>query len=98
LKRQEIEMHPEGDVPIGLVMFSIAVPILAVMVIFAMRYAAQAFQARAKLAADGQYQALADRAASAQAETAATLAVVKAQLADIAASLATVEKVLKQVG
>ena len=87
-----------GDVPIGLVMFSIAVPILAVMVIFAMWFAARAYQARLKMAANGEYQALAESAAAAQAQTAATLAVMKAQLADIAASLATVEKVLKQVG
>lgn len=90
-------MNP-NEPPIGLIMFSIAVPALAVMIIFAMRYGLKAFQARMKLAADGEYQALAERAVAAQAETAAGLAVVKAQLADIAASLATVEKVLKQVG
>jgi hypothetical protein len=87
-----------GDVPIGLVMYSIGLPILAVMVIFAMRYALKAFQARMQGAADGQYQALAERTAATQAETAASLSIVKAQLADIAASLAAVEKVLKQVG
>ena len=89
---------PGGDVPIGLVMYSIGVPILAVMVIFAMWFAARAYQARMKMAANGEYQALADRAAAAQAETAASLSIVKAQLADIAASLAAVEKILKQVG
>jgi hypothetical protein len=89
---------PQGDVPIGLVMFSIAAPILAVMVIFAMWFAARAYQARMKAAASGEYQALAGRMAAAQAETAASLAMMKSQLADIAASLATVEKVLKQVG
>lgn len=90
-------MRPD-QVPIGLVMYTIGLPILAVMVIFAMRYGARAFQARMKMAADGEYQALAERASAAQAETAASLAIVKAQLADIAASLAAVEKVLKQVG
>ena len=87
-----------GDVPIGLVMFTVAAPILAVMVIFAMRYASKAYQARAKLANDGQYQALAEKAATAQAETAANLATLRTQLAEITASLATVERVLKQVG
>ena len=33
-----------GDVPTGLVMFSIGAPILAVMVVFAMRYGALAFR------------------------------------------------------
>lgn len=86
-----------GDVPIGLVMFSIGVPVLAVMVVFAMRYGALAFRSRMQMAKDDQYRALAERTAAAQAETAASLAVVKAQLADIAASLAVVQKVLQQV-
>jgi Tfp pilus assembly protein PilO len=89
---------PQGDVPIGLVMFTVATPILAIMVIFAMWFAARAYQARMRLAANGEYQALAERTAAAQAETAASLSIVKAQLADIAASLAAVEKILKQVG
>jgi hypothetical protein len=79
-------------------MFSIAVPIVAIMVIFAMWFVARSYQARVKAAASGEYQALAGRMAAAQAETAASLAMMKAQLADVAASLATVEKVLKQVG
>jgi hypothetical protein len=87
-----------GDVPIGLVMFVTGAPILAVMVIFAMWFAARAYQARVKATANGEYQALAHQMAAAQAETAASLAMMKAQLADIGASLATVEKVLKQVG
>ena len=87
-----------GDVPIGLVMFTVAVPILAVMAIFAMRYGMLAFRARMNAAANEQYQALAQKTAAAQAETAASLAMIKAQLADIGATLATVEKVLKQVG
>lgn len=87
-----------SDVPIGLVMFSIAAPILAVMVIFAMRYASKAYLARTNAANEGQYQALAEKAATAQAETAANLTTMRTQLAEITASLATVEKVLKQVG
>jgi hypothetical protein len=87
-----------GDIPIGLVMFVTGAPILAVMVIFAMWFAARSYQARVKANANGEYQALANRMAAAQAETTASLAMMKAQLADIAASLATVEKVLKQVG
>jgi hypothetical protein len=86
-----------GDVPIGLVMYSIGLPILAVMVIFAMRYAALAFRARMQMAADGQYRALAQDAAAAQTEMAASLAGVRAQLAAVAASLASIEKVLQQV-
>lgn len=82
---------------LGLVMYCVGVPTLAVMIVFAMRYALKAFQARLDAANGGQYQALAERTAAAQAETAATLATMKVQLAEITASLATVEKVLKQV-
>lgn len=93
-------MNPtSGDVPIGfIVTLSVVAPILAIMVIFAMWFAARAYQARMKMDASGEYQALAERTSAAQAETAASLAIVKAQLADIAASLAAVEKILKQVG
>ena len=90
-------MRPD-EVPIAIVLLAVGLPSMAIMVIFAVRYAALAFQARMRMAADGEYQALAARAAAPQAETAASLSIVKAQLADIAASLATVEKVLKQVG
>jgi hypothetical protein len=82
---------------LGLVMYCVGVPTLAIMIIFAMRYALKAFQARLNAAHGGQYQALAERAAADQAATSATLATMKVQLAQITASLATVEKVLKQV-
>ena len=75
---------------LGLVMYCVGVPTLAIMIIFAMRYALKAFQVRVNAANGGEYQVLAERAATAQAETAATLATVKAQLADIAASVAKV--------
>jgi len=90
-------MYANGDPPFGFIMFCVAVPFLAIMVIFAMYYGSKAFQARMTLANDGQYQALAERTASAQAETAASLAAIKAQLSAVAASLAAVEKVLQQV-
>ena len=78
---------------VGIVMYSIGVPVMAIMIIFAMRYGLKAFQ----VARGGEYQALAERTAAAQAETAASLSIVKAQLSDVAASLAAVHKILKQV-
>ena len=92
-------MHtPDGDVPIGLVMFSIAAPVLTIMIVFAMRYAALAFRARMQMLADAQYRTLAQETAAAQTEMAASLAGVRAQLSAVAASLASVEKMLNQVG
>jgi hypothetical protein len=78
-------------------MFTVGVPVLAITVIFAMRYGALAFRARMQMAADAEYKALAQDAAAAQTEMAASLAGVRAQLAAVAASLAAIEKVLKQV-
>jgi hypothetical protein len=88
---------PDGNVPIGLVMFSIAAPVLTIMVIFAMRYGMLAFRARMQMLADDQYKSLAQQTAAAQTEMAASMAGVRAQLSAIAASLANIEKVLQQV-
>jgi hypothetical protein len=88
---------PDGNVPIGLVMFSIAAPVLTILMIFAMRYGMLAFRARMQMAADAQYRALAQDTSAAQTEMAASMAGVRAQLSAIAASLASIEKVLKQV-
>jgi hypothetical protein len=90
-------MNPDGGPPIGLIMYAIGVPFLAVMCIFGMWFALQAFKARTRQLADAQYKALAESTAVTQAETAASLSIVKAQLADVAASLAAVHKILKQV-
>jgi hypothetical protein len=87
-----------GDVPIPLVAFAISLPVLTIMVVFAMRYGMLAFRARMQMAADARYRTLAEETAAAQTEMAASMAGVRAQLTAIAASLASVEKVLKQVG
>ena len=90
-------MSPDGGPPIGLIMYAIGVPFLAVMMIFGMWFALQAFKARARQLADVEYRTLAERTAAAQAESASSLSIIKAQLADVAARLATVEKILQQV-
>jgi hypothetical protein len=69
-----------------------------VLLIFAMRYASILLTARARAAAEGAYQALAEKAVAVQAQNEAALASIRAELAAISASLASVEKILKQVG
>ena len=69
-----------------------------VLLIFAMRYASAVLAARAKVAAEGAYQALAEKAVGLQAQNEAALASIKAELDAVSASLASVEKILKQVG
>lgn len=62
-----------------------------ILLIFGMRHLSALLQARAKLANDDAYRQIATAAAQAQAETAAALA-------DIKTRLASIEKVLKDVG
>lgn len=70
---------------------------LTIMVVFGMKYFSALFQARARLANDALYRDLAEKAATAQAETQASLTAIRADLAKFASSLATVEKILQQV-
>ena len=67
------------------------------LIIFAMRYHAAVLQARARLANDDAYRQTAEKAASAQAETATALAAIQASLAESAGRLSAIEKVLKAV-
>jgi hypothetical protein len=55
-------------------------------------------RARARLANDGAYRQLADSAALTAADTASSLAAIRAALADTAARLGTIEKILRDVG
>jgi hypothetical protein len=67
------------------------------LIIFAMKYLSSAYQARAKARADDAYRDLAQKAAAAQAETAASLAAMKSELIAIGTRLGGVENILKAV-
>jgi hypothetical protein len=69
-----------------------------VLLIFAMRAVSAVLTARARLAAENSYKALAEKALALQAQNEAVLAGVKAELATLSASVAAVETILKQVG
>jgi hypothetical protein len=60
------------------------------LLIFGMKYASSAYQARARAMNDDAYRELAQKAVAAQSESAASLS-------DIKARLASVEKILKAV-
>ena len=68
-----------------------------ILLVFGMRYASLAFQARARLANDDAYRALAERAVAGQSENQVSLSAIEAELSKVAASLGAVEKILKQV-
>jgi phage shock protein A len=67
------------------------------LLIFGMKYFSAAFQARARIAGDTAYRVLAEKAVAAEADNRAALAAMQAELSKVAASLAAVEKILKQV-
>jgi hypothetical protein len=78
-------------------LLTIGLPLLTILLVFGMRYYAAIQQAKARLANDDAYRVIADKAASAQADTANALASMDATLADLRTRLAAVEKILKQV-
>jgi len=67
------------------------------LLIFGMKYFSAAFQARARIAGDTAYRVLAEKAVAAEADNRAALTAMQAELTKVAASLAAVEKILKQV-
>ena len=67
------------------------------LIIFGLKYWSAAYQARAKASADEAYRALAQQFATAQSESAASLSTIQNDVAQIAARLAAVEKILKAV-
>ncbi len=71
--------------------------LLAIVVAFAVKYISAIFHAWAQRSSDGQYWMLAERVVAAQSQAQVTMVAVQADLARIAASLAAVEKLLKQV-
>lgn len=78
-------------------LWTVSVIPLTVVLVFAMKYGSAAVQARAEGVRDARYRALAEAAAAAQAETQASLAALRSELAGVSASLASVQAILKQV-
>ena len=81
----------------GIYFLTLAVIFGTVLAVFGMKYFSAVFAARARLANDEAYRALAEKAAAGLAENQATLGAIRGELAALSASLAAVEKVLKQV-
>ncbi len=70
----------------------------AFVLVFAMKYGSAALTARAKLADEVAHRTLAERSAAIEADTAAALAAIRGDLARVAEGVATVERILRQVG
>lgn len=78
-------------------LLTISIPLVTILLIFGMKYFASVQQAKARIASDDAYRLLAEKVAAAQAETAASLSMLKATLADVHQRVAVIEKVLKEV-
>lgn len=68
-----------------------------ILAVFGMKYFSAAARARAGGATDEAYRALAEKAVTAQAENAASLAAISGELSNVIARLGAVEKILKDV-
>ncbi|MBK1836252.1 hypothetical protein JHL17_02395 [Azospirillum sp. YIM B02556] len=72
--------------------------LVTILLIFAMKYVSSARRARDRIAGDTAYRELAERTLKAQEELTATLAAIRGSVTQIEGRLASVEKVLKDVG
>jgi hypothetical protein len=78
-------------------LLTLCLPLLTVLLVFAIKHVSAVLQARARFAQDDAYRQLAAQAAQSQAETAAQLAAMSATLARLESRTASVEQILKQV-
>lgn len=78
-------------------LITVALPFGTVLVIFAMKYLAAARQAHARLLSADAYRSFAEHAAATQAQTAASLASMQAELVRIGSRLGAVETMLREV-
>ena len=81
----------------NLYLVSISLPFAVILLIFAMKYASAAFAARARVEGDTAYRTLVEKTLAAQSDSQGSLSAIQAELAKVAASLAAVETILKQV-
>jgi hypothetical protein len=79
-------------------LLTIGLPLLAVLLVFAMKYGSAAVQVRARLENDSAYRDIAEKAAALQARSVSSLAAIEGELSEIKTRLGAIEKVLKEVG
>ena len=80
-----------------LYVLTLCLPLATVLLVFGMRYRSAIREAQARLANDGAYRDIAEKAVATQSDTAAALSAIQSALADVRTRLASVEKILKDV-
>jgi Tfp pilus assembly protein PilO len=78
-------------------LLTLVLPLLTILIVFAMRYYAVVQQAKAQLANGDAYRQFAESASSAQSQIAASLAAIETNLSDVRTRMAAVEVILKAV-
>ena len=91
-------MSNEETMTSGIYILTLGVMFGTILAVFAMKYISAAFAARAKMANDEAYRALAEKATAGLTENQVSLGAIRGELASLSTSLAAVEKILKQVG
>ena len=86
-------MSSGGDMSTGQFFIFISPFVGTILLVFGMKYFSAVWQARARIANDAMYRALAEKAVAAQSD----LHAIRAELSNVTASLAAIEKVLQQV-
>jgi len=79
-------------------LITISLPFTTAIIVFAMKYASSYAAARARLAEENDFKALAEAHASDLAQVTASLKAIEADVARQGRSLSSVETILKQVG
>jgi len=80
-----------------LYLLTLVLPLVTILIVFAMRYYANVQQARARLANEDAYRSLAESASAAHSQIATSLAAIEAALSDVRTRVAAVEIMLKAV-
>lgn len=78
-------------------LLTLILPLVTILIVFAMRYYANVQEARARLANDGAYRQLAESASAAQSQIAIKLAAMETSLTDMRTRMAAIETILKAV-
>lgn len=72
--------------------------LVTILLVFGMKYLSAARQAHVRVTSEGAYRDLAEKAAAAQSASAASLAILQADLSEMKTRLGAIETVLKEVG
>ncbi|HEX5258211.1 MAG TPA: hypothetical protein VFW35_05455 [Sphingomicrobium sp.] len=79
-------------------LLTLILPLVTILIVFGMKYWSEAVHSRASKFGEEAYRALSEKAVAAQQDNVAVLSAIRADVAKLSGTLATVENILKQVG